>query len=116
MRFTDASILSIPIPISQIPTSSSVSCSPPILTSTSLSRSSTLVDGPKTAKLEGKKEMLKNGWLQRLKGEGKVKREDFRMVKMTRAEYLRFWAKDSEGRYVGTENEGDKEEFWAARR
>ncbi|KAL8683603.1 MAG: hypothetical protein Q9224_006668 [Gallowayella concinna] len=43
-------------------------------------------------------------WFGRAK---KPKAQEFRMVEMTRKEYLMYWAKDDEGRYVGTEPEGE---------
>ncbi|KAL8668891.1 MAG: hypothetical protein Q9168_006500 [Polycauliona sp. 1 TL-2023] len=44
-------------------------------------------------------------FIQKLKGGGK--KDDFKMVNMTRREYLMYWAKDEEGRYIGTEPEGE---------
>lgn len=51
-----------------------------------------------------------SSFMKKLKGGGgekKAKKEDFKMVKMTRGEYLMYWAKDEEGRYIGTEPEGE---------
>lgn len=41
---------------------------------------------------------------------GAEKAPAFKMVKMTRGEYLKYWAKDEEGRYVGTEPRGSGRE------
>ena len=47
-------------------------------------------------------------FLRKLKGKDKKEeKRDFVMVDMTRREYLMYWAKDEEGRYVGTEPEGE---------
>ncbi|KAL8798899.1 MAG: hypothetical protein Q9182_006299 [Xanthomendoza sp. 2 TL-2023] len=43
-------------------------------------------------------------WFGRAK---KPKAQEFKMVEMTRKEYLMYWAKDDVGRYVGTEPEGE---------
>ena len=44
-------------------------------------------------------------------GEGTNKR-GFRMIEMTRREYLMYWAKDEQGRYIGTEPKGKGAEIW----
>ncbi|KAI9794852.1 MAG: hypothetical protein M1816_002980 [Peltula sp. TS41687] len=38
-----------------------------------------------------------------------------RVVKMTRGEYLKYWARDEQGNYIGTEPEGVGEELWKNR-
>ncbi|KAL8663692.1 MAG: hypothetical protein Q9202_003638 [Teloschistes flavicans] len=91
-KFTDDSILTIPIPWSALAFSPSSLSTPdpisPTTTPTNKSKSSIL------AKLKPGKE--------------KRKKEGFRMVRMTRREYLAYWAKDEQGRYIGTEAEGER--------
>ena len=48
-----------------------------------------------------------SGFLRKFKGEEKGKKDEFKMVEMTRGEYLKYWAKDEEERYIGTEPEGE---------
>lgn len=45
----------------------------------------------------------------------KKSKEGFRLVRMTRGEYLMYWAKDEEGRYIGTEPVENRAEFWKLR-
>ena len=50
----------------------------------------------------------KKGFMGRLgrtiSGEGKkTKQEKFKMVRMTRGEYLAKWARDEDGKYIGTD-------------
>lgn len=39
----------------------------------------------------------------KMAGKGEKKKEKFRMVRMTRGEYLAKWARDEEGNYIGTD-------------
>ena len=43
------------------------------------------------------------------------KKAGFRMIEMTRREYLMYWAKDEQGRYIGTEPKGRGAEIWRER-
>ncbi|KAL8632592.1 hypothetical protein Q9189_001744 [Teloschistes chrysophthalmus] len=93
-KFTDDSILTIPIPLSAL--------TPPSPTTTNPSSPS---PNPTTNSTKSK-----SSFLGKLKGTDKSKgngKGDFKMVKMTRREYLAYWAKDEEGRYIGTEPEGE---------
>lgn len=45
--------------------------------------------------------------MNRLRGGKKKKKEEVKMVEMTRGEYLRVRAKGEERRYIGTEPEGE---------
>ena len=91
-KFTDESILTIPIPYSGIYPASSIP------------------GGNEST--PGKR---KGSFLGRFTNGSKKKREGFKMVKMTRREYLMYWAKDEEGRYVGTEPEGRGREVFGER-
>ncbi|KAI4246130.1 MAG: hypothetical protein L6R40_002082 [Gallowayella cf. fulva] len=37
----------------------------------------------------------------------RAKNQEFKMIQMSRKEYLMYWAKDEKGRYIGTEPEGE---------
>ncbi|KAI9753452.1 MAG: hypothetical protein M1835_000991 [Candelina submexicana] len=84
-KFTDDSIIHVPIP----------------------------VDESSTSEIQQKER--KQSWVRKI-GDGirgkKTGQGKFRMVKMTRGEYLKYWAKDEEGRYIGTEPEGLGRELW----
>ncbi|KAK5015165.1 hypothetical protein LTR60_003001 [Cryomyces antarcticus] len=60
----------------------------------------------------------KPSWLERLAGAvtGKSfatpEQQGFRTVQMTRADFRKYWARDEEGRYVGTEPEGSGREWY----
>ncbi|KAI9709621.1 MAG: hypothetical protein M1812_007669 [Candelaria pacifica] len=86
MKFTDESIITVPIPIDE----------PSPCPETNIIK-------------EGKK-----SWVSKLGDsiKGKKSQGKFRMVRMTRGEYLKYWAKDEEGRYIGTEPEGMGRELW----
>lgn len=43
---------------------------------------------------------------------GKKKDDTIRVVKMTRGDYLKYWAKDDHGNYTGTEPEEKGPELW----
>ena len=103
VRFTDDSILNIPIPYKDLfPTDhldikmDDTSCSGPVHVGKARRRSSIL---------------------EKLKGSGRAKKDKggFRLVKMTRREYLMYWAKDEAGNYIGTEPKENRVEFWKSR-
>ncbi len=103
VRFTDESILNIPIPykdlfpIDELDNKHDDSNNHgPVHTGKESRRSS----------IFGK---LKSGLKE------KKQKEGFRLVKMTRREYLMYWAKDEQGRYIGTEPKEKRVEFWKAR-
>ncbi|KAL8711137.1 MAG: hypothetical protein Q9225_007174 [Loekoesia sp. 1 TL-2023] len=93
-KFTDGSIITIPIPLADLAepsspaTTSSPSSSEPIT-----ERRRPSLFGKLAGKSSGEKQKEKKG--------------GFKMVKMTRRKYLMYWAKDEEGRYFGTEPEGE---------
>ncbi|KAI4219662.1 MAG: hypothetical protein LQ349_008291 [Xanthoria aureola] len=103
-RFTDDSVLLIPIPVSALraantpsPPPSSVSENPTTEEETTQQPQQRRLSSSSSSKL-----------MNRLRGgKKKKKKEEFKMVEMTRGEYLRYWAKDEEGRYIGTEPEGE---------
>ncbi|KZF22829.1 hypothetical protein L228DRAFT_268211 [Xylona heveae TC161] len=45
----------------------------------------------------------------------KAREKKYQIVQMTRGEYLKYWAKDEQGRYCGTEPEGKGRELWRER-
>ncbi|GME53097.1 hypothetical protein GTA08_BOTSDO05428 [Neofusicoccum parvum] len=85
-RFTDDSIINVPIPLED------------------------LEDEPEE-RAPGTER--RSSWMGRIgrKMAGKEKQK-IRNVKMTRGEYLKYWAKDEHGNYVGTEPEGMGKEIW----
>lgn len=90
-RFRDTDFISIPIPTSalQDPSASPITTGPP----------------------PSQRRKLSSSVLSILTGRSsKEKHAEFTMVRMTRGEYLKYWAKDEEGRYVGTEPEGEGRE------
>ena len=103
VRFTDDSILTIPIPYKDLSPSDELN-----------PQSNQSIDnGP----VHTGKEKRRSNLFEKLKGGKKEKKEKegFRMVKMTRREYLMYWAKDEEGNYIGTESKEKRGEFWKAR-
>ncbi|KAI9780801.1 MAG: hypothetical protein M1816_002673 [Peltula sp. TS41687] len=80
-KFTDSSMISVPIPV--------------------LARE----DGPT------EEENATGGLGSKLKQaiKGKKAAPKMRVVKMTRAEYLKYWARDEQGNYIGTEPEGSRD-------
>ena len=89
-------MLKIPIPVSDLSDPTNISNTSP---STSQSTLPTAND---------KETPRRSSILRKFKGKDKKeKKRDFVMVDMTRREYLMYWAKDEEGRYVGTEPEGE---------
>lgn len=94
-KFTDDDLISVPIPV---PDSSA--------------------DGDDTSEHAGSTTSLgskvKHAFMYKGKSKGK-KSPKFRVVKMTRGEYLKYWARDEHGNYIGTEPEGLGEELWKNR-
>lgn len=79
--FTDSSVISVPIRVS-------------------------VLEGPAATPFIT--ERASNSWVSRLGRRWKRKEtQDFILVRMTRGEYLKYCAKDEEGKYVGTEPEDD---------
>lgn len=89
VRFTDDSLLRVPISYADLPLPETDSEAPAKEKKSSI-----------FGKLSGKK--------------GKLK-ERFRMVEMTRREYLMYWAKNEKGEYIGTEPEGSRIKIWRQR-
>ncbi|TKA81065.1 hypothetical protein B0A49_00685 [Cryomyces minteri] len=60
----------------------------------------------------------KPSWLERIassvtgKSFATPEQQGFRTVQMTRADYSKYWARDGEGQYVGTEPEGSGREWY----
>lgn len=99
-QFTDDSVLLIPIPVSALR-----GATPP---SPSASENPTEETSPQQQQQERRSSSSSSKLMNRLRGGGGgKKKEEFKMVEMTRGEYLRYWAKDEEGRYIGTEPEGE---------
>lgn len=86
-KFTDDDLISVPIPVS--------------------------VDSAAAAD-NAADQVESKGWGSRLKQAMKGKRSPpkMKMVKMTRGEYLKYWARDEQGNYIGTEPEGMGEKLW----
>ena len=104
VRFTDDSILTIPIPYKDL-------CPQADEPDPQFNNSND--NGPVHTGNEKRRSSL----FEKLTGGSKEKKEKeaFRMVKMTRREYLMYWAKDEEGNYIGTEPKEKRGEFWKAR-
>lgn len=85
-RFTDDSIINVPIPLED------------------------LEDEPEE---QAPGTERRSSWMGRIgrKMAGKEKQK-IRNVKMTRGEYLKYWAKDEHGNYVGTEPEEMGKQIW----
>ncbi|CAO1602104.1 hypothetical protein XANCAGTX0491_005735 [Xanthoria calcicola] len=98
-QFTDDSVLLIPIPVSALRVAT-----PPPSTSRKKTTEEETTPQPQQRRLSSSSS---SKLMNRLRGEKKKKKEEFKMVEMTRGEYLRYWAKDEEGRYIGTEPEGE---------
>ena len=104
VRFTDDSILTIPIPYKDLSPLSDES-------------DITNKDGNDNGPVHTGKQKRRSSLFGKLKGGDKEKKdkEGFRLVKMTRREYLMYWAKDEEGNYIGTESKENRGEFWKVR-
>lgn len=92
-RFTDDSIISVPIPASELedpdaPTSHDLDSSNPDIPAAKHSKPSIF------SKLSGKG------------AKKSPKKHDFKIVLMPRGDYLKYWAKDEKGNYIGTEPQG----------
>ncbi|KAH7054469.1 hypothetical protein B0J12DRAFT_454318 [Macrophomina phaseolina] len=85
-RFTDDSIINVPVPAGYLEDETESSPSP-------TERKSSWI-GKIGRKLGGKE------------------RQKFVNLKMTRGEYLKYWAKDENGNYIGTEPEGAGRQIW----
>ncbi|KAL8742998.1 MAG: hypothetical protein Q9190_004593 [Brigantiaea leucoxantha] len=90
VKFTDDSILTIPIPLSKL--------YPSAVGSNNIDTQN-----------QNPVQQERRRWSVFGKSGGKEEKDKggFKMVKMTRREYLMYWAKDEQGRYIGTEPEGD---------
>jgi len=53
------------------------------------------------------------GKAKRLRGDKKTTIGKVKVLKMTREEYKKYWAKDDDGNYCGTEPEGEGRRLWA---
>ncbi|KAL8649291.1 MAG: hypothetical protein Q9226_005638 [Calogaya cf. arnoldii] len=85
-KFTDESVLVIPVPLSALE-----------------------AEEASAPKGDNKEPQRRSSLFGKLKKGGEMKggkKDGFKMVEMTRGEYLKYWAKDEEGRYIGTEPEG----------
>ncbi len=103
VRFTDDSILNIPIPYKDLfPTDE-----------LGIKIDDSNTNGP----VHRGGERRRSSIFGRLTRGDKEKKEKggFRLVKMTRREYLMYWAKDEEGNYIGTEPKEKRVDFWKAR-
>ena len=103
VRFTDNSILSIPIPYKDL--------SPTDRLDSQSDESND--NGP----IHAGEERRRSSIFGKLKETNKDKKgkAGFRLVKMTRREYLMYWAKDEAGKYIGTEPKENRINFWRAR-
>ncbi|KAL1643069.1 hypothetical protein SLS58_005038 [Diplodia intermedia] len=86
-RLTDESIINVPIPAEDLEDPESESHPP-----ATERRSSWITKLGRKLGNKGKQQILN--------------------VKMTRGEYLKYWAKDENGNYVGTEAEGEGKRIW----
>lgn len=103
VRFTDDSVLSIPIPYKDLwPTAG---------------LDGQIDESNDIGAVHTGGERRRSSIFGKLKGSNKDKKgkEGFRLVKMTRREYLMYWAKDEAGKYIGTEPKENRMEFWKAR-
>lgn len=100
-KFTDESLLMIPVPMSALKDPSSAPNGD----------DDAVGEQPKQERQQQQQQQQRrsSNFMNKLKGGEKKgrKKEEFKMVKMTRGEYLMYWAKDEEGRYMGTEPEGE---------
>ena len=103
VRFTDDSILNIPIRYKDL------------LPTDELDKE--VEDSNDSNPVPAGRDQRRSGIFGKLKGANKEKKEKdgFRLVKMTRREYLMYWRKDEQGNYVGTEPKENRVEFWKAR-
>ncbi|KAL0262442.1 hypothetical protein SLS55_001410 [Diplodia seriata] len=86
-RFTDESIINVPIPAEDLEDPESES------------------HPPATER--------RSSWMAKLGRKlGNKGKQPILNVKMTRGEYLKYWAKDENGNYVGTEPEGEGKRIW----
>ncbi|KAI9665658.1 MAG: hypothetical protein M1821_003592 [Bathelium mastoideum] len=91
-RYTDASLITVPINITDLPVDDN---------DDTTSRSDSLpVPLPSTA-VASKPVIKKTGFFRRLSAGGQVDKpkKEIKAVKMTRGDYLKFWAKDTKGMY-----------------
>ncbi len=51
--------------------------------------------------------------LGKLRGDKKTATGKVKVLQMTREEYAKYWARDEEGNYCGTEAEGEGRRLWA---
>ncbi len=103
VRFTDESVLNIPIPYKDLFPIDELD--------------NKYDDSNNHGPVHTGKESRRSSIFGKLKSGRKEKKqkEGFRLVKMTRREYLTYWAKDEQGRYIGTEPKEKRVEFWKAR-
>lgn len=94
-RFTDESIISIPV----LPP-------PDVPDGKAFSSDSDEDDNPIKGREKPKSRFSLSSFRRRLSSK-KEKQPDYVMKEMTRAEYLKHYAKDDNGRYIGTEEPGD---------
>lgn len=87
-RFTDESVIDVPIPARYLDEPGSESKPAP-------ERRRSVVD--------------------KLLGKGKGKKEEIIVLKMTRGEYLKYWARDDNLNYIGTEPEEEGRRSWRER-
>lgn len=66
---------------------------------------------PSTPVPKQKQKNNPRAWLSRTFSKEK-KTSDLHVVQMTRAEYLKYWARDANGKYIGTAPEGEGIEIW----
>ena len=89
MKFTDDSLLRVPISYADLP--------------------------PREDNSEAPAKEKKSSIFGKLSGKKGKPKEGFRMVEMTRREYLMYWAKDEKGEYIGTEPKESRIEIWRQR-
>ncbi|OJD36818.1 uncharacterized protein BKCO1_9000169 [Diplodia corticola] len=86
VRFTDKSMINVPIPAAD------------------------LWDGSEPVPQPNER---RSSWIAKLgKKLGTKEKQKIVNVKMTRGEYLKYWAKDEDGNYVGTEPRGEGKRIW----
>jgi hypothetical protein len=51
--------------------------------------------------------------LKKLRGDPKSSRSRIKVLNMSQEDYLKYWAKDEDGNYTGTEPEGEGRRLWA---
>ena len=55
---------------------------------------------------------LKTGF-KTLRGDKKTAQGTVKMLRMSKEDYAKYWAKDDDGNYIGTEPEGEGRKIWA---